>query len=66
MTGGASGIGLGQLTKAAQEGMIPVVLDINEEAMAAAEAQLREAGASDVMTVSRPGSAVQQRLSSTL
>jgi len=49
--GGAAGIGLGLLVRCVQEGMIPVVLDIDAEMMDAAAASLKAAGASEVMTL---------------
>ena len=45
VTGAASGIGLGMLLRCAQEGMVPVCLDVNEGQMREAEDVLREGAA---------------------
>lgn len=49
VTGGASGIGLASATKFAGIGMRLVIVDRDEDKLAAAEKTLRDAGAADVM-----------------
>ena len=49
ITGGASGIGLAAATRFAGMGMRLVIVDRNDEKLAAAETALRDAGAADVM-----------------
>ena len=51
VTGGAGGIGLGLAVRAAELGLVPVILDLPGADFEAAEAALRAAGASEVMCI---------------
>ena len=51
VTGGASGFGLEAARRCASMGMGVALLDMNEEALASAKAELTELGSADVLTV---------------